>query len=141
MHPEGLKLLTMSFIEDIAFPGLLLGSLASCWVQKGPILTFPQGCWVPGSKTARPDVTSHLEEGELLQNLRRALEKCRNVQTGAQPASACGCHLQSPQLLVLGFSWEGEVKGRGKKGSQTFFCVVEYLRSYQHFPPCLIHVY
>lgn len=91
-------------------------------MQKGPVLTFPQGSWVPGSGTAGPNATSHLEEGEL-QNLRRALEKCTNVEQGARAANACGCHLQSPQLLVLGFSWEGEVKravGGVREGSQTF---------------------
>lgn len=98
------------------------GSLVSCWMQKGPILAFLQGCWVPGSGTAGPDAVSRLEEGELLQNLRRALEKCRTVEMGAWPASACGCHLQSPQLLELGFSWEDEMKrGEEKSGSQTFF--------------------
>jgi len=120
-----------------------LGSLASCWVWKGSILTFPQGAGHLGSSTARPDpdAASCLEEGELLQNLRRALEKCRNVEMGTEPASACGCHLQSPLLLVLSFSWEGEVKGGGRKGFSDFFCVVEQLRSYQEFPPCPIRDY
>lgn len=105
-------------------------------MRKGPILTFPQGCWTLGSGTAGPDAALHLEEGELLQNLRRALEKCRNVEMGARPASACGCHLRSPQLLVLGFSWEGEVKrGVKKMVLRLFFFVVEQLSSYQRFPP------
>lgn len=61
------------------------------------------------------------------------MSRCGLSQAG-HVAAICRAH----RPFCWAFPGRVRWRGRGGKGSQAIFYVVEQLRSYQHFPPCLI---